>query len=301
MEEDDRPSKRKRQEGSASSQKSCSAKTDEEASRLEFAVRYEQLKLLGKGGFGSVYAGVRRADNVPVAIKHITKDNIVGEKVSVEGRMLPLEVAIMMRIGREAEAAGKQSAAISLLDHYDLEQELILVLERPDPCVDLFEHIELNGNTLQEKEAKNIFKQLVKAAQELQVAEVFHRDIKIENILIETGSEIPRARLIDFGLSCFAKLDSSLDVHYGTKGQVHPEGHMSLQYKPGPGTVWQLGVVLFEMLQDNAFDTVNYFHKKLPIRESLSKDCQNIMRLCLSLEAEKRPSLEQILQHPWLQ
>lgn len=48
-------------------------------------------------------------------------------------------------------------------------------------------------------------KQLVEVALELQSKNIFHRDINLENILIETGADVPRLRLIDFGLSCFAE------------------------------------------------------------------------------------------------
>lgn len=44
---------------------------------------------------------------------------------------------------------------------------------------------------------------------------IFHRDIKMENILIESGSNVPRVRLIDFGLGCFFNETSFYNVFYG--------------------------------------------------------------------------------------
>ncbi|XP_039453941.1 serine/threonine-protein kinase Chk2-like [Oreochromis aureus] len=61
-----------------------------------------------------------------------------------------------------------------------------------------------------------ILKQLVDAAKHLEDKHIFHRDIKSENILIETGSDVPRVRIIDFGLSCFVKERSLYRVFYGT-------------------------------------------------------------------------------------
>lgn len=59
-------------------------------------------------------------------------------------------------------------------------------------------------------------KQLVEAALELQSKNIFHRDIKLENILIETGADVPRLRLIDFGVSCFAVKTSLCRTFYDT-------------------------------------------------------------------------------------
>ena len=60
-----------------------------------------------------------------------------------------------------------------------------------------------------------ILKQLVEAAVELQKKCIFHRDIKTQNILIDTSSDIPRVRIIDFGLSCFVKKNSFFRIFYG--------------------------------------------------------------------------------------
>ncbi|NXD65609.1 PIM1 kinase, partial [Eolophus roseicapillus] len=45
---------------------------------------YRVGPLLGSGGFGSVYSGVRLSDSAPVAIKHVARDRISswGELVS---------------------------------------------------------------------------------------------------------------------------------------------------------------------------------------------------------------------------
>uniref|UniRef100_A0A3B5AY58 non-specific serine/threonine protein kinase n=1 Tax=Stegastes partitus TaxID=144197 RepID=A0A3B5AY58_9TELE len=135
---------------------------------------------------------------------------------STNGKLIPVEVAVMKKVGRESVDSEGKSAPVSLLDWYNLHQEVILVQERPVPSHDLFCHIDASGGCLNEEEAKIIMKQLVDAAIHLEKNGVFHRDIKSENILIETGSEVPRVRLIDFGLSCFSERRSSYSVFCGT-------------------------------------------------------------------------------------
>jgi hypothetical protein len=43
-----------------------------------FLRKYQQGHVLGKGGFGSVHAGTRRRDHLPVAIKFIRKQKIIA-------------------------------------------------------------------------------------------------------------------------------------------------------------------------------------------------------------------------------
>ncbi|CAK6970694.1 serine/threonine-protein kinase pim-1-like [Scomber scombrus] len=165
-----------------------------------FEDKYKQEKQLGEGGCGSVFAGYRKADHLPVAIKHVPKDKQFCKQTDEIGNQLSVEVAMMSKL----RSAG-HSAPVSMLDWYDLDEELILVLERPVPAVDLYEYIEANRGSLQEEEAMTRLKQLLDATIKLQEEHIFHRDIKVENILIETGTDVPRVRLIDFGLSCFFK------------------------------------------------------------------------------------------------
>ncbi|KAM7018084.1 serine/threonine-protein kinase pim-2-like [Tautogolabrus adspersus] len=303
-EEEDGLRKRQRQDDTTSSSKEAAKSnkaTTEETGRLQFKEKYQQLHPLGEGGHGSVYAGLRRADHFPVAIKLIPRDNVICKGVTVKSRTLPLEVAVMMKLAKGAAGEEGKSASISLLDFYDLEQELILVLERPVPAVDLLKYIEVRGGSLQEEEGREIVKQLVEAARELQSKNIFHRDIKVENILIETGAQVPRVRLIDFGLSCFTKKSSSYKVFYGTSAHMPPEWCQSWTYRASPTTVWQLGVVLYDMLHRNRFETASYLNNKINISEELSQSCQAVLQLILSQDPQQRPSLDQLLLHPWFQ
>lgn len=165
------------------------------------------------------------------------------------GKQQSSEVAVMLKISSIKKLSARKSAPIALLDWYDLNQELILVLERPEPCKDLQAYCQENGGSLVEEQAKVnhlcvcvcvlythvevtavsphwellsisgllqiILKQLVDTARDLEENNIFHRDIKQQNILIETSSNTPRARLIDFGLSCFFTKRSSYNVFFG--------------------------------------------------------------------------------------
>ncbi|XP_030600160.1 serine/threonine-protein kinase pim-2-like [Archocentrus centrarchus] len=180
-----------------------------------------------------------------LAIKHIPNDDVEHQQVVLNGKtsMVPLEVLLMMKVGGGPGSVGT-CAAVSILDWYDLEQEVLLVMERSVPCVSLLTYMENNAGPLEE----NITKQLVDAAIIMHSKGIFHRDIKMENLLLETGSSDLRVRVIDFGCGCSVqeKLFSSF---LGTSAYAPPEFYTCGRYEAAPTTVWQLGALLYELLR----------------------------------------------------
>ncbi|XP_024860302.2 serine/threonine-protein kinase pim-3-like [Kryptolebias marmoratus] len=244
----------------------------EETQKADFMTKYQEQDSLGEGGCGSVFAGYRRADNLPVAIKHIPENNnLYCNQRDENGRRLSVEVAVMLRLEEKTTSSPGTSAPVSLLDWYDLRKELIIVMERPVPAEDLFSYKENNGGCLTEDEAKVILKQLIDAAMHLQRQSIFHRDIKIDNILIETGSEVPRIRLIDFGLSSIDEYETIFDDFIGTWAHVPPEWLFQDMYSAESTTVWQVGVVLYETLHKKNFKSTSFLKRKIRISNFLSK------------------------------
>ncbi|XP_026026836.1 MAP/microtubule affinity-regulating kinase 4-like isoform X1 [Astatotilapia calliptera] len=266
----------------------------------EYQARYVQEHHLGNGGCGAVFAGYRITDHFPVAIKHVPKNRIPIKVTDENGKEVSVEVAILLKLAAEADGSVGTSAPVSLLDWFDFGTELILVQERPVPAVDLFEYIRENGGCLPEGKAKVILKQLVDAAKDLEEKDIFHRDIKSDNILIETGSDVPRVRIIDFGLSCFATEQSQFCFFYGTPIHSPPECYWGKKYRPGPTTVWQMGVVLYEALHVGDFNIMTFIENKLKFNEHLSPHCRNFLDACLTDVPEKRPTLGDLQRHPWL-
>ena len=86
---------------------------------------------------------------------------------------------------------------VKLLDWYEDAKHFILVLERPSPCVDLFDFMGMCGGQLTEVEARTIMRQLVNALIHCRECGVFHRDIKPENVLVNTDDWT--VKVIDFG------------------------------------------------------------------------------------------------------
>ena len=116
--------------------------------KLPFELSYRVGDVLGKGGFGVVYAGLRNHDGASVAIKHVAK-NKVTHWAMMRGRRVPMELKLL----HEVQGV---DGVIKLLDFYERSDSFIYVMERPSDCKDMFDFItEKNG-----KNQPNTFTQI---------------------------------------------------------------------------------------------------------------------------------------------
>ncbi|XP_056146435.1 serine/threonine-protein kinase pim-2-like [Lampris incognitus] len=255
-------------------------------SRADFEDKYEEMEQLGKGGYGSVYAGRRKGDNL---------QNVGGGL-----QQFSLEAVLLLLVGGDSAATG-ENAAVTLVDWFEVERELILVMERPLPSTDLFDYLQAEGGFLEEHEAKPLMKQLVSMMVDVHARGVLHRDLKLENILVETGTNTPRLRLDDFGCGCLLKKGLYREFS-GTTLYTPPEWFMCGCYRAGLCTVWQLGVLLYSMLGgEQPFGSTREIVFDEPyISPNLSPDCQDLLQKCLSKCPQQRPTLDGLQRHPWL-
>ncbi|KAI5090080.1 serine/threonine-protein kinase pim-3-like [Silurus meridionalis] len=138
---------------------------------------------LGRGAFSSVYAGVRISDG----------------KEPCDRESFPLELAIMKLLCKQPRCP----YVIELLEWFETDTAFILILERPEPCVTLFDYCRSLQNQVPDAQAQSIMQQLVKALRHCHDRGVFHRDMKLDNIL--SNIQTMEVKLIDFGFSFLRK------------------------------------------------------------------------------------------------
>lgn len=97
---------------------------------------------------------------------------------------------------------------------------------------------------LDEGEAKNIFRQIVSGVSYLHKRGVSHRDLKLDNILIDpTNANL--VKIIDFGFSVPCKASDKLTVFCGTPHFMDPDIVKKNSYNGHAADVWAVGVMLF--------------------------------------------------------
>uniref|UniRef100_A0A0N5BPB0 non-specific serine/threonine protein kinase n=1 Tax=Strongyloides papillosus TaxID=174720 RepID=A0A0N5BPB0_STREA len=261
----------------------------------KFKKNYQLKGEIGRGGFGIVYRGVRISDEIPVAVKFIERRHI-REWGRLNEERVPLEIMMIAK-------ASKCSGVIKLLDWFSLPEGYLIVMERPSPCMDLFDFIK-NQHHLDEDISKFLFKQIVQTIHECAERKLLHRDIKDENIVIDlmTGE----TRLIDFGAATILKKSRYTDFQ-GTRLYCPPEWFLHSLYLGKEAAVWSLGVLLYNMLNGrlpfrNEKDIcTSHLLGPLPYYNSLSDDVRDLIERCLCFDYQNRATLEEILSHSWLE
>uniref|UniRef100_A0A8C5EN96 Serine/threonine-protein kinase n=1 Tax=Gouania willdenowi TaxID=441366 RepID=A0A8C5EN96_GOUWI len=268
----------------------------------EFTSRYKEEKLLGEGGFSQVYAGERRSTSTPVAIKHIRKKDVQLVKVNCQGNVYDeiLEVFLMEQAaGRLCDGSFVNPAVIGLMDVFHLETEVIIVMERPPDTVDGLGYL-FEVKHIPDDLAKVIFKQIINTALLMHKNGVFHRDLKPENFLVNRSKGTPEIRVIDIGCGDFVE-NEPFSRFYGTPEYGPPEHIRGETYMAEATTVWQIGVMLHMTCTRVNFDTSDYMKKDKEVLKNVSKECNDFLSQCLALDPNQRPTLEDLLLHPWLE
>ncbi|KAI7814011.1 putative serine/threonine-protein kinase pim-3 [Triplophysa rosa] len=136
---------------------------------------------------------------------------------------------------------------VQLLDWQEHTDRYIMVLECPSPCEGLNKLVESQGGELDEELAKPrlILRQAAEAAEVCCKRGVFHRDIKMDNLLINTKTL--EVKLIDFGCGDLLK-SSTYQEFMGTRKYASPEWRKKRKYQGKTATVYSLGMLLFVML-----------------------------------------------------
>lgn len=271
-------------------------------------IPYTVIRLLGEGLHSRVYAAYDPRTSQSVAIKVV--QNVDPIDIHEHSKMFFKEIRYLTKL------QPRNPYVIRVYNHeYDSQTQTgKIVMETGH---DFRFMLPLQALPKEKKmtiaQAKFYWAQMVDAVALLHRSGIVHSDIKPENFIMTSGGQI---RIIDLGLSfrIAPNQTSVLRPFAGTPEYMPPEvcqiqnGHYSLQ---GPASdIWALGVLLFEMIfgyrpfehiRDN-FDKMSHIARLTnnPVIPSLNNPhLHDVIQQCLQINPSRRPTAQQILQHPF--
>jgi polo-like kinase 1 len=257
--------------------------------------KYLQGRLLGKGGFAKCYEITSLDTKKVLAAKIICKATLNKSRAK---QKLISEIKIHKSI-RHPNVVG--------FEHVFEDQENVYILL--ELCSNQSMHDLLKRRKrLTELEVQSYVIQMINGLKYLHGRKIIHRDLKLGNLFLNDKMEL---KLGDFGLAAKLEFDGEKRrTVCGTPNYIAPEiieGKTGHSYEVD---TWSLGVIIYTLIVGRPpFETsdVKLTYKKIkacsytfPEQSSISENAKDLIIKMLNLDASKRPSLDDILQHPFL-
>ncbi|PAA54819.1 hypothetical protein BOX15_Mlig017917g4 [Macrostomum lignano] len=284
--------------------------------------KYDNLGLVGEGSYGMVMKCRRRDTGQLVAIKKFldSEDDKTVKKIALR------EIKMLKTL--------RHDNLVNLLEVFRRKKRLYLVFEYIDYTV--LDHLEKYPRGIDEMTTRRVLFQVIRGIEYCHKSNTIHRDVKPENILVSKDGIV---KICDFGFARSATGDQLTD-YVATRWYRAPELLVGDPRYGKPIDIWAIGCLAAEMLTgeplfpgdsdiDQLFHIVrclgnlppryrDIFHKnplfvgmRVPEAKSIeplerklpkcNKVAVEMMRSCLLMEADDRPSCTELLEHDFFQ
>ena len=258
---------------------------------------YKSFYVLGHGGFAKVYRAVNRNTGQEVAIKITSKERLWKPKAMKKHKF---EVEIQKSL--------HHPNVVKAYDFFEDQLFTYLVLELcPNGTL---KSLIKKKTRLTEQETIKYVRDILHGLAYIHDNNIIHRDIKLENFLIDSDGHI---KIADFGLSAKIKYDGERKhTVCGTPNYISPE----LLLDPEKGIsyevdIWALGVSAFAMLTgklpfqarktEETYEKIKKCDFQFPNDIHLSLGAKMFIEYLLNLNPILRPTAHQLKSYPWLQ
>ncbi|CAH8834264.1 unnamed protein product [Trichobilharzia szidati] len=265
---------------------------------------YEEIGVLGYGTYGHVMKCKEKSTGCIFAAKKFKILRLKRHKGEL------MEVAILRAIGKHPQIAHLHAA-------YEYNIYCTIVTEYVSGGA-LYNRIEKEGS-LDEAITVSIVRQVLLGLKHLQDCSVIHRDLKPENLMMVQSSGY-RLKIIDFGLAIFYTGSQCPPIPAGTLTYIAPETQ-NCDPQTYTTDLWSLAVIAYEILagitpfeipQEGCRDrtltnheiSLNITHCRYDFDDpgivDVSKEAKDFIKQILVRDPNKRPSVQQCLNHPWM-
>ncbi|CAK4086917.1 unnamed protein product [Aphanomyces euteiches] len=258
---------------------------------------FEFHDVIGKGSFGSVVKATNKKTGKIWAVKVVELGNELDKKALLN------EIDILKRL--------QHPNIVRVIASYEDSKRMYMVMQLL-PGAELYHHLYTCERKFTEVEVRKLILCLLRAISYLHSNQITHRDLKLENLLLENESQPTSLKLIDFGLSKFLKKGERMQQSLGTIDYVAPEV-LDGDYNE-KCDLWSVGVICYELLtsvspfhgdtndatMNKIFDGIqpSFFHDD--IWKTISPDCINFIKSLIQEDPQERLSAEQALNHRWM-
>ncbi|RZB55128.1 CBL-interacting serine/threonine-protein kinase 1 isoform C [Glycine soja] len=266
-------------------------KSEREGMRLG---KYDLGRTLGEGNFGKVKFARNTDSGQAFAVKIIDKNTIVDINIT---NQIIREIATLKLL--------RHPNVVRLYEVLASKTKIYMVLEYVNGG-ELFDIIASKGKHI-EGEGRKLFQQLIDGVSYCHTKGVFHRDLKLENVLVDNKGNI---KITDFGLSALPqhlREDGLLHTTCGSPNYVAPEVLANKGYDGATSDTWSCGVILYVILTGHLpFDDRNLvvlyqkiFKGDVQIPKWLTPGARNMIRRILDPNPETRITMAGIKEDPW--
>lgn len=197
--------------------------------------QYGKIDILDKGSFGQILKAYDTFSEKEVVFKVINKN--YGNNFIT--RLIKNEKYISLFLKNKPH-----KGIIPILDVYETKDQLIIIEEyMPNGNLQSY----LINNTLESHERDEIIKQIAESINFLHSYGIAHRDLKLENILVDTSVSPIQTKIIDFGLSKIVSFNETMEEKYGTLLYLPPEIIENEKYTHKID-IWDFGIIAFSII-----------------------------------------------------
>uniref|UniRef100_A0A5S6Q1C1 Protein kinase domain-containing protein n=1 Tax=Trichuris muris TaxID=70415 RepID=A0A5S6Q1C1_TRIMR len=253
--------------------------------------RFEIVRKLGSGTYGKVSLAVDHRTGEQVAIKIIKKFAIENAQD-------------LLRIKREIRimSALRHPNIIEIKEVFENDEKIVIVMEYASGG-ELYDYVN-NFGPLPEAEVRRTFRQIVSAVYFCHKNHVAHRDLKLENILLDKSMN---AKIADFGLSNYFSDTEMLRTFCGSPLYASPEIINGIPYRGPEVDCWSLGVLLYSLAYSSMpFDGRDFNRMIRQIKRGIYYEPDNpssastLIRIMLRVSTDRRATIDDIASHWWL-